>query len=80
MNNRLRCPICKMHYKATDRVVLDILNTVIHQRCYNSSSLEILDKGTYKYILDKYSFLNGVSVAEVQSPVGNVIPFPNRNN
>ena len=42
-----------------DKVFLDIINTVIHQKCYYQSSYYLMpkkDEGTFKKILFKYPF------------------------
>jgi len=54
--NRLRCPRCNRYYLNKDRVFLDEMNTVIHQRCYTLDTLTIKDRGTYRGIIEKYSF------------------------
>lgn len=54
--DRLRCPRCNRYYKNKDRVFLDEMKTVIHQRCYTLDTLPICDRGTYKELIDKYDF------------------------
>jgi len=39
-------------------VFLDIINTVIHQRCYTMDTLPIKDSGTYREIITKYDFFS----------------------
>lgn len=56
--NRLRCPKCKRYYLNKDRVFLDEMNAVIHQRCYTPDVLQIKDRGTYKEIINKYDFFH----------------------
>ena len=56
--NRLRCPLCSRFYKNKDMVFLDIINTVIHQRCYTLDTLPIIDRGTYREIITKYDFFS----------------------
>lgn len=51
----LRCGICHGLLKYKDYVYLDIINTVLHQRCYNPR-IEVKDQGTFNDILNKYSF------------------------
>ncbi|TMN23150.1 hypothetical protein FFL34_14430 [Lentibacillus cibarius] len=60
MSYELRCPVCKKHYEDTDRVVLDEINTVIHEHCYTlqSNPFQITDKGTCYFILAKYEFFH----------------------
>jgi hypothetical protein len=58
---RLRCPICSEPVQLGEKVFLDIINTVIHQKCYYKSSrckLPIKDKGTFQKMLLKYSFFH----------------------
>ncbi len=58
--NRLRCPRCQKYYKNSDRVFLDVMNTVIHQSCYTLETLSIKDKGTYGDIIEKHNILKEV--------------------
>jgi hypothetical protein len=56
---RLRCPICSETVQPDEKVFLDIINTVIHQKCYYKSSqrrLPIKDKGLFQKMLLKYPF------------------------
>lgn len=55
MLNRIRCSNCHKLVKYKDFVYLDIVNTVIHQRCY-SPEFEVKDKGTFSDITEKYNF------------------------
>jgi hypothetical protein len=57
---RLRCPICSEIVTIDDKVFLDIINTVIHQKCYYKSlrRLPIKDEGKFQKILMKYPFFN----------------------
>jgi hypothetical protein len=57
---RLRCPICSEPVQMEEKVFLDIINTVIHQKCYYQSPrrLPIEDKGTFQKMLLKYSFFH----------------------
>jgi hypothetical protein len=43
-----------------EKVFLDIINTVMHQKCYYQSSkrLPIKDEGTFQKMLLKYPFFN----------------------
>lgn len=54
MLERLRCGSCQKLVKYQDYVYLDVLNTVIHQRCY-TPQFEVKDKGTLQFIMDKYN-------------------------
>lgn len=54
--NRLRCPRCNRYYLNKDRVLLDEMNTVIHQRCYTLDTLTIKERGTYREIIKRNSF------------------------
>jgi hypothetical protein len=58
---KLRCPVCSVVIRPDDKVFLDFINTVIHQKCYYKSpahQFPIKDKGSFKKILFKYSFFN----------------------
>lgn len=59
--NRLRCPKCKRYFLSKDRVFIDEMNTVLHQRCYTPDSLTIKQRGTYREIIDKFDFFNELS-------------------
>ncbi|WP_035502420.1 hypothetical protein [Parageobacillus thermoglucosidasius] len=58
---RLRCPICSEIVTIDDKVFLDIINTVIHQKCYYKSlrRLPIKDEGPFQKMLLKYPFFEG---------------------
>jgi hypothetical protein len=55
---RLRCPICSEVVKIDDKVFLDIMNTIVHQKCYYQSSkrLPIKDEGPFQKMFLKYPF------------------------
>jgi hypothetical protein len=56
---RLRCPICSEVVRIDDKVFLDTINTVMHQRCYYKSpqrKLPIKDEGPFQKMLLKYPF------------------------
>jgi hypothetical protein len=57
---RLRCPVCREPVQMDEKVFLDIINTVMHQKCYYQSSkrLPIKDEGTFQKMLLKYPFFN----------------------
>jgi hypothetical protein len=58
---RLRCPICSEPVKMDEKVFLDIINTVIHQKCYYKSPqrrLPIKDEGPFQKMLMKYPFFH----------------------
>jgi hypothetical protein len=57
---RLRCPVCREPVQMDEKVFLDIINTVMHQKCYYQSSkrLPIKDEGTFKKILFKYPYFH----------------------
>jgi hypothetical protein len=58
---RLRCPVCSESILLDDKVFLDIINTVIHQKCYYKSpayQLPIKDEGFFKKMIFKYPFFN----------------------
>lgn len=55
--DRIRCSRCKRYFKNRDRVFLDELNTIIHQKCYTINNLfAFIDNGTYREITEKYDF------------------------
>ena len=54
--DRVRCPRCRRFYLNKDQVFLDIVNTIIHVKCYTLDTLPIKDRGTYKSIMEKYEF------------------------
>jgi len=58
---RLRCPLCSNPVQPDEKVFLDIINTVIHQKCYYKSPrrLPIKDKGPFQKMLLKYPFFEG---------------------
>lgn len=61
--DRLRCPVCKSIYKNKDIVLLDEINTVIHLKCYSrykANTLQVVDKGTYRQLINKYDFFEGL--------------------
>jgi hypothetical protein len=56
---QLCCPVCSKPVEMDDKVFLDVINTIIHQKCYYQSlkhQLPIVDEGTFKKMLFKYSF------------------------
>ncbi|OAT73712.1 hypothetical protein A7K69_18100 [Parageobacillus thermoglucosidasius] len=55
---RLRCPICSEPVQMDEKVFLDIINTVIHQKCYYQSSkgLPIKDEGSLQKMFMNYLF------------------------
>jgi hypothetical protein len=57
---RLRCPVCSEIVQLDENVFLDIINIIIHQKCYYTSSkqLPIKDRGTFQKLLLKYPFFN----------------------
>lgn len=57
---RLRCPICSEPVQPDEKVFLDIINTVIHQKCYYKSPrrFPIKDEGLFQKMLMKYPFFN----------------------
>ncbi|NUK29517.1 hypothetical protein HT574_05235 [Parageobacillus sp. VR-IP] len=58
---RLRCPICSEPVQPDEKVFLDIINTVIHQKCYYKSpksKLPIKDEGLFQKMLLKYPFFH----------------------
>ncbi|MGP9074799.1 hypothetical protein ACSYHE_03295 [Geobacillus thermodenitrificans subsp. calidus] len=57
---RLRCPVCSEIVTIDDKVFLDIINTVIHQKCYYKAlrRLPIQDEGSFQKMLLKYPFLH----------------------
>ena len=58
---KLRCPVCSDVIQPDDKVFLDLINTIIHQKCYYKFSayqLPIVDKGSFKKMIFKYPFFN----------------------
>lgn len=55
---KIRCPVCKEFYKNEDRVIMDVLNTLIHTQCYRESPFSIIDKGKYDDIIKRYPFFH----------------------
>ena len=55
---RLVCPRCNTYYENDDPVMLDKLNSVLHQECYSSENRGIKDRGSYREILEKYDFFS----------------------
>jgi hypothetical protein len=58
---RLRCPICSEPVHPDEKVFLDIINTVMHQKCYYKfpqRRLPIKDEGTFQKMLLKYPFFH----------------------
>jgi hypothetical protein len=57
---RLRCPICSELVQLGEKVFLDIINTVIHQKCYYKAlrRLPIKDEGPFQKMLLKYPFFH----------------------
>ncbi|GGJ79292.1 hypothetical protein GGR02_002227 [Anoxybacillus voinovskiensis] len=56
---RLRCPICSRQFQRLDKVVLDIINTVIHRECYETTEsplLPVKDEGTFRELVATYEF------------------------
>lgn len=54
---RLHCGNCSSVVKIYERVFLDEMNTVFHQRCYGLRNVfEIIDRGTLREIIERYSF------------------------
>jgi hypothetical protein len=58
---KLRCPVCSEIIAIDDKVFLDFINTIIHQKCYYKSltrQLPIKDEGSFRKMLFKYSLFN----------------------
>jgi hypothetical protein len=58
---KLRCGICSEVVEIDDKVFLDLINTIIHQKCYFKHPeylLPIKNEGTFKKMLFKYPFFN----------------------
>lgn len=59
MNQRIHCNICGKAFKDGSTVFLDEYNTVTHQSCYSlDTNMNIKDLGTYRSILEQYSFFH----------------------
>ncbi|MED3748833.1 hypothetical protein [Geobacillus stearothermophilus] len=64
---RLRCPICSEPVQRDEKVFLDIINTVMHQKCYYKfpqRRLPIKDEGSFQKMLLKYPFFHRDDDAE----------------
>lgn len=57
---KIHCPICKEIFQETDILLMDKINTLIHTHCYTEDYGSISDKGTYKELTEKYTFLQEV--------------------
>jgi hypothetical protein len=57
---RLRCPVCSEIVAIDDKVFLDYINTIIHQKCYYklTRKFPIKDEGSFRKMLFKYPFFN----------------------
>ncbi|HYK74857.1 MAG TPA: hypothetical protein VEV44_17325 [Pseudoneobacillus sp.] len=53
---RILCPVCRNAYTEDDYVLLDDIYTITHSSCYTYSLEFIIDKGTFKEIIEKYPF------------------------
>ena len=60
-NKRLHCEQCGEVVMYHEKVVLDFLNTVIHQECYESL-MAFKDAGTFNEIVNKYSFFDELRI------------------
>lgn len=54
---KIHCPKCRAIFQESDIVLLDFINTLTHSSCYVDDYELIRDKGTYKDLVEKYSFL-----------------------
>ncbi len=54
---RLHCLKCKKVVKYSEKVYLDQMNTVTHQRC-GTTSFNIKDTGSFYEIANKYEFFH----------------------
>lgn len=58
---KLRYPVCSNIVKLEYKVFLDTINTIIHQKCYYTSTknkFPVVDQGVFKKMLLKYVFFN----------------------
>lgn len=56
---KLRCGICSEVVEIDDKVFLDQMNTIIHQKCHfkhSDNQIPIKDEGTFRRMLFKYPF------------------------
>lgn len=60
---RLCCGECGEVVKYKERVFLDIVHTVLHQKCYQARS-EIIDRGTFNEIVNKYDFFKELRIKD----------------
>ncbi|ASN06343.1 hypothetical protein CFK40_15605 [Virgibacillus necropolis] len=56
-NKQLYCPKCSNLVVVNDYVILDILNTITHKKCYDLC-FAIKDYGTFEELVSKYIFLD----------------------
>jgi len=67
---RLRCPICSKRFQRLEHVVLDIINTVIHRDCYETTDrplLPVKDEGTLRKLVATYEFFGMINKFNTQS-------------
>lgn len=62
MIDRLRCGVCHGLVKYRDYVFVDVLNTIIHAKCYGPGRREIIDKGPFNEIINKYNFFDDLKI------------------
>ncbi|ABC61295.1 hypothetical protein [Geobacillus phage GBSV1] len=58
---RLRCPICSEPVRPDEKVFIDIINTIMHQKCYYKfpqRRLPIKDEGSFQKMLLKHPFFH----------------------
>ncbi len=56
---KLRCGICSEVVELDDKVFMNMIHTIIHQKCYfkhPERQLPIKDEGTFRKMLLKYPF------------------------
>jgi hypothetical protein len=59
--DKLCCPVCLEPVQLDDKVFVDMIHTIIHQKCYYkypTDQLPVKYKGTYRKMLLKYPFFN----------------------
>jgi len=51
------CSVCKADFKDDEQVVLDIMDTLTHEKCYKDNAGFIVTSGEFKEIYESYAAL-----------------------
>lgn len=54
---KINCPVCRNIISTSDIIVIDLCHTLYHHKCYNGSSANILQIGSYKEITRDFPYL-----------------------